>query len=190
MKRSEKARAGFTLIELLVTIAIIGILASILLPVLSRAGQTAKTTSCLNNLHQLGLALNIYVNENNGYLPTCPLIPSQDTNETSIITLLKPEVQNTNLFRCPADLTVFKTEGTSYEWNMYLNGAPADRPEMWSPVTQEIVNVIFGGRWTTPLMGDANSFHPASGIWTGRNALFLDGRVEKTKLPGLDQVSP
>ena len=64
-----KRRAGFTLIELLVVIAIIAILAAILFPVFASARERARSASCLSNLHQIGLAILQYSDDNNGMVP-------------------------------------------------------------------------------------------------------------------------
>jgi prepilin-type N-terminal cleavage/methylation domain-containing protein/prepilin-type processing-associated H-X9-DG protein len=66
---NTKAKKGFTLIELLVVIAIIAILAAMLLPALARAREEARKSVDMSNLHQLGLAMAMYVNDYNGYYP-------------------------------------------------------------------------------------------------------------------------
>src|SRR6185503_15643077 len=62
-------RNAFTLIELLVVIAIIAILAAMLLPALARAKQAAQMTKCRNNLHQIGIGLHLYLDENRETFP-------------------------------------------------------------------------------------------------------------------------
>src|SRR5204862_1568616 len=59
-------KRGFTLSELLVVIAIIAILAAILFPVFAQAREKARQTSCASNLRQLGLAAQMYVQDNDG----------------------------------------------------------------------------------------------------------------------------
>lgn len=87
---------AFTLIELLVVIAIISILAAMLLPSLSRAKGQATRISCVNNLHQLGLSMLMYVDDNQSHFPTrarSNLWPSQ----------IYEGFKNLKLLVCPND---------------------------------------------------------------------------------------
>jgi prepilin-type N-terminal cleavage/methylation domain-containing protein len=68
-KHQPTGSGAFTLIELLVVIAIIGILAALLLPVLSRTKEKALRVSCANNLHEIGIGWTVYLGDNNAMMP-------------------------------------------------------------------------------------------------------------------------
>src|SRR5689334_19049672 len=69
MKLSSARDRAFTLIELLVVIAIIAILAAMLLPALAKAKQAARMAKCRNNLHQIGIGLHLYLDDNKETFP-------------------------------------------------------------------------------------------------------------------------
>jgi prepilin-type N-terminal cleavage/methylation domain-containing protein/prepilin-type processing-associated H-X9-DG protein len=69
---------GFTLIELLVTLSIIALLIAILLPAIALARDSARVALCLTNQRQLGLAVNMYANDNKRQIPTGPASDMDD----------------------------------------------------------------------------------------------------------------
>ncbi|MEX2138442.1 MAG: DUF1559 domain-containing protein [Pirellulales bacterium] len=102
-------RAGFTLVELLVVIAIIGILVALLIPAVQVARETARRTTCLNNLKQVGLAAIQHENVHRHYANRV----ESRIQEGTWITAILPYMEETNLFNDWAAAVGYRRPGRS-----------------------------------------------------------------------------
>jgi prepilin-type N-terminal cleavage/methylation domain-containing protein/prepilin-type processing-associated H-X9-DG protein len=172
--RVLRAVVAFTLIELLVVIAILSVLAALLLPVLGRARESGRATACLSNLRQIGVALQLYVQDNHNRLPFMRDWPI-GTNVVadplpSVETVLAGPLGNVQVLRCPSDHRgVFEQTKSSYAWNSLLNGQNADQIQ--------ILNMRFNPH-QIPVMFDKEAFHAARGPKKGLNYLYADGHIK------------
>lgn len=118
-------KAAFTLIELLVVIAILALLAAILFPVLGQVREKSRQGACLSNMRQLGMAVMLYAQDYDEYLPQ----GLQTSQGRRVLPgpgwggQCYPYVRNTQIYSCPSDTTVASAKsGTviSYAYNINL----------------------------------------------------------------------
>jgi prepilin-type N-terminal cleavage/methylation domain-containing protein len=121
-RRLARRRGAFTLIELLVVIAIIAILAGMLLPALARAKSKGLRMTCMNNLRQIALFMQLYTDE---HKDTFPAHRNQNwpTADESVsmtnwwgTTIIGYARNQSNLYRCPAIKGKRLDNGIKWEW--------------------------------------------------------------------------
>jgi len=165
-------RRAFTLIELLVVIAIIAVLAGLLLPALAGAKERGRGAACLSNLHQVGVALQMYVDENDHKMPViydALLGPNSAPSTNTIDLVLTNQLGSVKVLRCPSDdKHYFEQSGSSYGWNVFMNGQDAEQLDM-AGLTSDPGQI--------PLVFDKEGFHRLRGKGREYNFLYADGHI-------------
>ncbi len=149
MRTCANRTVAFTLIELLVVIGVIAVLASLLLPALTRGKQQSKISVCLNNLHQIDVGIEYYVHDHGVYprglggYEVEPQFLCEPTDESRAAEMrnrsLYDYIKPSELFHCPEDKgenflpdsfnfapSMFTCFGCSYQFNAYPPGAYGD----------------------------------------------------------------
>lgn len=156
-------KRGWTLQELLIVILIMGAIAGIAFPVIGGFKKTAHQASCLNSLRGLGVAVEGYLADNQGFMPNLRMGRSSKTGGGNVLeTELLDYAGDANAFRCPADEEFFEKTGSSYHWNNLVSGLPQSRLAIFGMETESD---------GIPLIADKEAFH---GKEEGTNFLFAD----------------
>ena len=175
-------RKGFTLIELLVVIAIIAILAAILFPVFAKARAKARATTCLSNLKQLGLAVIMYSDDHEGWLPfnTCCSAGVKVHWYHMLEGYIPSNVTMWTLLTCP--------DGGSYGPQYYMGGSPTQIKNL-NNILNPSSTMLLGEAttWSEPMTNPSpasfTTFAPHPG--NRNNMVFGDGHAKSMDLRNL-----
>ena len=173
-RRSPLAETrAFTLVELLVVIAIIAILAALLLPAVARSKEHGKSVACLSNLRQVGVALQLVVQDNENKMPVIYDAPVGTPPTNAMVKMdvvLSNYLGNVRVLLCPSDnKDLFAQTGSSYGWNSLINGQDAEHLSVFA-IDFDPHNI--------PIAFDKEAFHAAVGNGRGVNYLYADGHIK------------
>jgi prepilin-type N-terminal cleavage/methylation domain-containing protein/prepilin-type processing-associated H-X9-DG protein len=163
----NRRRPGLSLIELLLVLGISAIVLSLGLAAVPMMRQSANRTHCAANLHQLGMAIQMYQLNNDGRFPVAARLPSVTPEQPSIAQVLEKYTEGTHLFRCPSDTKYYPTEGLSYEYPGEFRGG----------VTLEQLRAQGRSSARVWVLHDFDPVHGRRFARGARNFLYADGHV-------------
>ena len=169
-RRRKIAARAFTVVELLVVMGIVAVLAGVAVPLYSRVTQNARAAQCVSNLRQLGTGLVLYLGDHNMRMPVLLAGRKNKTDPGPVIDdTLNVYVTDPRVFACPADAAgIAAQSGTSYYWNVAINGQPAVALHMLNLATTSS---------NIPVLSDKGPFHPY--LTNQVNLLYADGHADK-----------
>lgn len=169
---------NFTIVELLVVISIIIILAGLLMPTLNKARDKAKSINCVVNLKQIGIAIQTYTVDFDGYYPakcTSQLTATSSSRKLITIMLSNYIPATSMVYHCPDEYEgLFKTEKTSYMWNWGQIEYPGNEKSGKSSYNAAPFGMSTPSKF--PLIADASPYHGKGK--KGINVLYADSRVD------------
>jgi len=151
MVQRHVGRGAFTLVEMLVVVAIIVVLTSLLLAVFAGAKTSARTSQCLSQLRQLGLAMTVYGADNNELLPAAhAAVPWDSTNEVAWTKVLFPQKSGPQILTCPSYSEFYYQSHFSY----FMGARAAFEEAGAQPASLPLRHILLPAQYI--LSGDCN----------------------------------